>query len=189
VFPGNISLKNSAVIKQTLEKAVSLISTKQASALVTNPINKWALKKSCHFPFEGHTDFLASIDPEKRSSVMMLTNRDGFKVIPVTGHVPIKKISANLTPELLEPTLRILNESLKFDYQIQIPKILVTGVNPHAGETATLGFEEVDVIIPVIEKLKKEGFSLEGPVAADTSFTQEKRANFDAFVCMYHDQA
>ena len=82
-----------------------------------------------------------------------------------------------------------LNESLKNDFQIKNPKILITGINPHAGENSTIGFEEKDVITPIITKLKKNGLNLVGPVAADTAFTQQKRSLYDAFVCAYHDQA
>ena len=189
VNPGHISVQNSFMIPNSIKKAVSLIQGKKASALVTNPINKWAIKQSSNFQFEGHTDFLASLDKRNNYSVMMLTNNNGFRVVPVTIHIPIKKVSEKLTKELIETTIIILNESLKSDFKVESPKILVTGLNPHAGENSKMGYEEVDTIIPVIKKLTELGLNLVGPVAADTAFTSQKRTNFDAFVCMYHDQA
>ena len=189
VTPGKISIKNSSLIRRQIEQAVSLIKQNQASALVTNPINKFAIKKSSCFYFEGHTDFLASLDAPKKQSVMMLTNRNNFRVVPTTIHIPLKQVSKNLTPKLVETTVRTVYESLKNDYETKIPKILVTGLNPHAGEGTTIGFEEKDIINPVIDKLKKEGFRIVGPTSADTAFSESNRRYFDAFVCMYHDQA
>ncbi|MDG2474434.1 MAG: 4-hydroxythreonine-4-phosphate dehydrogenase PdxA [Paracoccaceae bacterium] len=189
VVPGNISLKNSAVVKQNIQKAVSLVKTKQALALVTNPINKWALKQNKNFLYEGHTDFLAYLDSENATSVMMLANRNGFRVIPVTVHIPIKQISSKLTPQLLKKTLNIVANSLRTDYEIENPKILITGMNPHAGENSTIGLEESTVIAPVIKNLQHPNFQLIGPVPADTAFTPKNRSKYDAFVCMYHDQA
>ena len=189
VTPGHISVQNSFMIPNSIKKAVSLVQGKKASALVTNPINKWAIKQSANFQYEGHTDFLASLDDISNHSVMMLANHNGFRVVPVTIHIPIKKVSGQLTQKLIENTIIILNESLKFDFKVESPKILVTGLNPHAGENSKMGYEEVDIIIPVIKKLTKLGLNLVGPVAADTAFTSQKRSTFDAFVCMYHDQA
>ena len=189
IISGKISLKNSAEVKHIIKRAVSIVLNNDASAIVTNPIDKWAVKQSGNFPYEGHTDFLASLCNEKTNSVMMLTNKDGFRVVPLTVHLPIKKVSTKITIRLLENTLGLVHNVLKSDYNIHVPKILVTGLNPHAGERSTMGYEENDVIKPVIVKLNKTGMSLVGPVSADTAFTGEKRARFDAFVCMYHDQA
>ena len=189
VNPGHITPQNSATIPESLRKAVLLIKNKQASALITNPINKWALKQSANFKYEGHTDFLASLDKKNSFSVMMLANSDGFRVVPVTIHIPINQVSGKLTPKLIENTIIILNESLKNDFKIKSPKILVTGLNPHAGENSAMGYEEIEIIKPSVFKLIRAGINLVGPVAADTGFTRNKRDQFDAFVCMYHDQA
>ena len=189
VTPGHISIQNSFMVPSIIKKAVSLIQDKKASALVTNPINKWAIKQNANFQYEGHTDFLALLDKKNNNSVMMLANSDGFRVIPVTIHIPIKRVSSQLTQKLIEDTIIILNESLKSDFNVKSPEILVTGLNPHAGENSAMGHEEVDTIIPVIKKLTKLGLNLVGPVAADTAFMGQKRSIFDAFVCMYHDQA
>ena len=189
VVPGQISYKNSSVIKKNIKDAAILVLKNQASALITSPINKWALKKASDFPFEGHTDYLASLDPGNPMSIMMLTNRQNFRVVPVTIHLPLKQVSSRLNSKLLEETIIILNKSLRKDYQIKNPSIVITGLNPHAGEQSTMGYEEIDIIIPVIKKMNKLGFNLTGPLSADTSFTKDKRLKYDAFVCMYHDQA
>ena len=189
VIPGQISLINSSVVKKTIKKAVMLVLKNQASAMVTNPINKWALKNASDFPFEGHTDYLASLDPLHPTSIMMLTNLQNFRVVPVTIHLPLKQVSSRLNKNLLENTIRILYKSLRQDYQIKNPSIVVTGLNPHAGENSTMGYEEIDIIVPVIKKLNKLGFNLTGPLSADIAFTEDKRLKYDAFVCMYHDQA
>jgi 4-hydroxythreonine-4-phosphate dehydrogenase len=189
VNPGHISGQNSATVPENIRKALSYVQTKQASALVTNPINKWALKQNAKFEFEGHTDFLASMDKNNKASIMMLANNDGFRVVPVTIHMPIKQVSKTLTQELIKSTILTLNEGLKFDFKIKHPKILVTGLNPHAGESTAMGFEEIDMIKPAMESLIRMGLNLVGPVAADTAFTEKNRSNFDTIVCMYHDQA
>ena len=189
VNPGHISGQNSATVPENIRKALSYVQNKQASALVTNPINKWALKQNAKFEFEGHTDYLASIDNNNKTSVMMLANNDGFRVVPVTIHMPIKQVSKTLTQELIKSTILTLNEGLKFDFKIRHPKILVTGLNPHAGESTAMGFEEIDTIKPAMESLIRMGLNLVGPVAADTAFTEKNRSNFDTIVCMYHDQA
>ena len=189
VNPGHISGQNSATVPVNIRKALSYVQNKQASALVTNPINKWALKQNAKFEFEGHTDYLASIDNNNKTSVMMLANNDGFRVVPVTIHMPIKQVSKTLTQELIKSTILTLNEGLKFDFKIKHPKILVTGLNPHAGESTAMGFEEIDTIKPAMESLIRMGLNLVGPVAADTAFTEKNRSNFDTIVCMYHDQA
>ena len=189
VNPGHISSQNSSTVPENIRKALSFVQNKQASALVTNPINKWALKQNAKFEFEGHTDFLASMDKNNKNSIMMLANSDGFRVVPITVHIPIKQISKALTQKLIESTILTLNESLKLDFKIKHPKILVTGLNPHAGESTAMGFEEIDIIKPAMESLIKKGLNLAGPVAADTAFTKKNRSGFDTIVCMYHDQA
>lgn len=189
IIPGKISSKNSSNVKEIIQKAVKLVFNNEALAVVTNPINKFALKKNNHFPYEGHTDFLASLENGDTSSVMMLMDHNGFRVVPTTVHIPIKQVSAKLTSKLLENTLITVEKSLRTDFFISAPKILVTGLNPHAGENSTMGYEENDIIKPVISKLRQAGLNLVGPVAADTAFTREKREVFDAFICMYHDQA
>ena len=189
ITPGHISSQNSSRIPENIRKAVSFVLNKQASAIVTNPINKSVLKRAAGFAFEGHTDFLVTLDNQVKSSVMMLASNKGFRVVPVTVHIPLKQVSKLLTSELIESTIRTLENSLRDDFRIKSPKILVTGLNPHAGENSTMGFEEIDVIIPVIQKLKKLGMNLFGPASADSAFSTRNRATYDAFVCMYHDQA
>ncbi len=189
VKPGEISSKNSAVVPKIIKRAVSFVNNNEALAIVTNPINKWALKQNRNFPYEGHTDFLASLDSLNNPSVMMLANNFGFKVVPVTVHIPVSEISTKLTKELLETTICIVNQSLKNDFNIKRPRIVILGLNPHAGENSTIGSEEKYIIQPAITKLKNAGLQLIGPLSADTAFTKERRQQYDVCVCMYHDQA
>ena len=189
ISPGEINLKNSPSVISNIDKAVKLIKNGLASALVTNPINKWALKKGAAFQFEGHTDYLSNLDNPKNPSVMMLTNKNGFRVVPITVHIPLKEVCKKLTAKLIEDTILTVEESLRTDFQIDYPKILVTGLNPHSGESSTIGTEEETLIRPVILKLLNQGVNVIGPVSADTAFVEKNRSQFDAFVCMYHDQA
>ena len=119
----------------------------------------------------------------------MLANSSGFRVVPVTIHIPINEVSKQLSYKLLKETILILNNSLKLDFKVKSPKIIVTGLNPHAGENSAMGSEEINIIIPVIRELTKKGLHLFGPLAADSAFTSKKRDGYDAFLCMYHDQA
>ena len=189
ISPGRISFKNSPSVISVIRRAVNLIHQGKASGLITCPINKWVLKRGADFQFPGHTEFLAKLDNKSGNVVMMLADNNSFRVIPTTIHIPLKHVPEMLTKELLSSTLKTLVKGLKIDCGIFKPKILVTGLNPHAGENSTLGKEEQATIVPVIDELKRNGYSITGPVSADTAFTSQNRSLYDAFVCMYHDQA
>ena len=190
VEPGVISFENQNSVLSAIVQGVKFLTEGSASALVTNPINKWALRKGTEFNFLGHTDFLEFLDNRKTSkSVMMLTNSDGFRVVPVTIHIPIKDVSKSLSSNLIEKTIVIVYENLKHILKVKKPKILVTGLNPHAGENTVIGDEEQNIIKPVIDNLKRAGYDLDGPFSADSAFTLANRTSYDCFVCMYHDQA
>lgn len=155
------------------------------SALVTGPLHKGIINDA-GIPFTGHTEFLAA-ESDTPQVVMMLVT-EGLRVALVTTHLPLNKISAAITPEVLEGNLRIVDRDLKKYFGIDAPRILVCGLNPHAGEDGHLGSEEQETIIPVLEKLRCEGLQLQGPLPADTAFIPPRIAASDVVVAMYHDQ-
>lgn len=185
--PGTPNRKQAATVIRSIELAVSFAQSGQACSVCTNPINKKALKDGADFPYPGHTEFLASLG-ENCDVVMMLAS-EALRVVPATIHIPINKVPAVLTPDLLETCLRVTNGALQRDFGIENPRIAVAGLNPHAGEGGTMGTEDDTIIRPVIERLKNKGMCLTGPLPADTMFHAKARKNYDAAVCMYHDQA
>ena len=151
------------------------------------PISKSILKNGANFPFPGHTEYLAHLDGTD-SYGMMLINKY-LRVVPATIHIPVKDITKYLNAELIEKTITTTHRELISRFAIPNPSIWVSGLNPHAGEDGTIGDEEQKFIIPIIEKLRSEGYNLIGPISADTMFYGKKRRKFDAAICMYHDQA
>jgi len=119
----------------------------------------------------------------------MMLACEALKVVPTTIHIPLADVPEALTPALLEDTLRITHAGLRRDFATSAPRIAVAGLNPHAGEGGNMGREEIDVITPVLDKLRAEGMQIDGPLSADTMFHPPARARYDAAVCMYHDQA
>ncbi|MGV8953494.1 MAG: 4-hydroxythreonine-4-phosphate dehydrogenase PdxA [Cypionkella sp.] len=170
-----------------IERAVSLVQDGQASAICTAPIHKKALKDGADFAFPGHTEFLAHLAGVDRV-VMMLACPD-LRVVPVTIHIALAQVPATLTQNLLEETLRITEAGLRRDFDLIAPRIAVAGLNPHAGEGGTMGRDEIEIIAPVIDRLRREGMAITGPSSADTMFHARARAGYDVAVCMYHDQA
>ena len=159
-----------------------------ASAIVTNPIHKKTMYDS-GFNYSGHTDFLASLSVKKKQPVMMLVG-ENLKTIPLTIHVPLKKVSKLITQELIIFTINIAKEYLISYFDIAKPRIIVTGLNPHAGEDGDIGIEEKNIIMPAINKaIDNRTFYLSGPVSADSAFSYNKRKEYDLAICMYHDQA
>jgi len=152
---------------------------------VTGPVHKAVINEG-GFSFSGHTEFLADYC-ESDLTVMMLAT-EGLRVALTTTHLPLAEVPGVITRELLEHILRILNEDLKTKFGISAPRILVCGLNPHAGEGGHLGREEIEVIEPVLALLRSEGMNLQGPLPADTLFTAKYLDNCDAVLSMYHDQ-
>ena len=186
--PGKLDPANSRYVLQMLDLACNLCLQKKVDAMVTGPVQKSIINEA-GFKFTGHTEYLA----EKSSSthiikpVMMLAT-NSLRVALATTHLPLKDVSQAITIESLSETLTILNNFLIQHAAIHKPKILVCGLNPHAGEGGNLGGEEINTIIPVIEKLKRQGLDLTGPLPADTLFTEKYLAHADAVLAMYHDQ-
>ena len=187
-IPGAPDLSHAASTIGWIEKAVAMVNSGDAAAIVTNPINKKVLVDGAGFAYPGHTEFLAALANRDRS-VMMLLGPD-LRVVPVTVHVSIKDVPALLTPHLLEETIRITANALRTDFGIAHPHLAIAGLNPHAGEGGLMGQEEIEVISPVMQALEKApDFTLSGPMSADTMFHADARKAFDAAICMYHDQA
>ncbi len=185
--PGKPEKSHAAEVIAVIARAVRLVVAGEVSAICTAPISKKALKDGAGFAFPGHTEYLASLAGVSR--VVMLLACPALRVVPVTIHIPLAEVSGALRPELLEETLRITDASLRRDFGIATPRIAVAGLNPHAGEGGTIGREEIEVIIPVLDRLRAEGMLLQGPLSADTMFHAAARAGYDVAVAMYHDQA
>lgn len=182
---GRPDVANVDYLLETLRTAVRGCLDKRFSALVTAPLHKGIINDA-GIPFTGHTEFLAQ-ESDTDQVVMMLTT-EGLRVALVTTHLPLVEISDAITPEVLERNLRIVNHDLQKYFGIDAPRILVCGLNPHAGEDGHLGTEEQRTIIPVIERLKEEGLHLNGPLPADTAFIPSRIEVADVVIAMYHDQ-
>ncbi len=184
---GAPSAVNAAGVVEAIARGVGLAMGGQAAGLVTCPINKAALKGGTDFPFPGHTEYLAHL--AGGVPVVMMLACDALRVVPVTIHIPLAAVPAALTPALLEEALRVTCAGLQRDFGIAAPRLAVAGLNPHAGESGTMGAEDAAVIAPVLDRLRAEGMALSGPLPADTMFHPAARARYDSAVCMYHDQA
>ncbi len=190
VVPGQLSLHNAAVVMQAIEQAVELCLSGQVSAMVTNPIQKETFYGS-GFKFQGHTDYLghlATSRGHKAHDVMMLV-AGNLRAVPITVHIPLADVSKQLTAHEIVEQAKIVADSLNRYFGVTSPRIAITGLNPHAGENGTMGNEEKTIIIPAIEQLRERGLMITGPLPADTAFHAEAREQYDAILCMYHDQA
>lgn len=183
---GKLDPANTEYVLETLRQATDGCLSGQFDALVTGPVHKGIINEA-GIPFTGHTEFLAARCGEDVHPVMMLAT-DKLRVALVTTHLPLSKISEAITAEKLERVCRILHADLVERFHIKTPRILVCGLNPHAGEDGHLGMEEIETISPVLEKLRDEGMKLTGPLPADTLFTHRNLKNADAVLAMYHDQ-
>ncbi len=185
---GNPDVNHFSFIKSSIIESVKICTNSIASGIVTNPINKYMMKQ-CGFNYEGHTDFLASLSKTKKNPVMMLVI-DELKTLPLTIHVPLAIVPKLITKEFILSKIKVAVKDLIKYFDVKNPRIIVTGLNPHAGENGNLGYEEMNIIKPALDELNKEkNFSLVGPVPADTAFSSSKRSTYDLAICMYHDQA
>jgi 4-hydroxythreonine-4-phosphate dehydrogenase len=185
--PGQPDPANAPAVVAVIRRAVGLVQSGAAGALCTAPIHKKALKDGAGFAFPGHTEFLAHLAGVDH--VVMMLACPGLRVVPATIHIPLAEVPSALTSELLEQTIRITQAGLQRDFAIPRPRLAVAGLNPHAGEGGTMGAEETTIIAPVLDRLRAEGFRLDGPLSADTMFHPAARARYDAAIAMYHDQA
>ncbi len=182
---GLADVANVEYLLETLRLAVRGCIDGRFAAMVTGPLHKGIINDA-GIPFSGHTEFLA--DESDTGQVVMMLATAGLRVALVTTHLPLLEISAAITSKTLEGNLRIVAHDLKRYFAIEAPRILVCGLNPHAGEDGHLGSEEQETIIPVMEKLRGEGLRLQGPLPADTAFIPARIAASDVIVAMYHDQ-
>ena len=187
---GKISTATAPQVIAAIDEAVALAMAGQASAIVTNPIQKEALY-AAGFRHQGHTDYLAHLSARHGKpvqEVMMLVAED-LRAIPVTVHIPLKDVPQALTGEAIMAQAHVTARDLRRYFGIARPRLAFTGLNPHAGENGTMGREEIDIIAPALKRLRDDGLTVIGPLPGDTAFHAEARANYDAILCMYHDQA
>ncbi len=168
-----------------LERSVSDLSKKYIDALVTAPIDKNNIQSE-DFKYAGHTDYLADMFHTK--DYLMLLVSGSLRIGVVTGHIPLQDVSASITQELIQSKLKVLHNSLIYDFGIRNPKIAVLGLNPHASDDGVIGNEEEKVIIPAIEKAQEKKMLVYGPYPADGLFASSNYQKFDAILAMYHDQ-
>lgn len=185
VFCGQLNPQNAPYVLELLSLSAALCGKGEFSALITAPVHK-ANINAAGIPFTGHTEFFAQFF--KVESVVMMLACEQMKVALVTTHLPLRLVPDAITSILIIKVIAQLNQSLINQFGIKKPRIKVAGLNPHAGESGYLGREEIEIITPALDILKKEGIDIQGPLPADTLFTQEHLKNCDAFVAMYHDQ-
>lgn len=183
--PGKLNSANSQYVLNTLTYATQGCLGGQFDAMVTAPVHKGIINDA-GIPFTGHTEFLAELT--NTPNVVMMLVGGGMRVALATIHISLREVPDAITRESLETNIRILHHDLVHRFNIPNPRIYVAGLNPHAGEAGYLGTEEIDTIIPTLEKLRIEGINLNGPLPADTMFSQKNLSNCDAFLAMYHDQ-
>ncbi len=182
---GVLNPDNAGYVLQTLDTAIQGCLDKTFDAMVTAPVHK-AVINDAGIPFTGHTEYLA--EKTRSAQVVMMLAAPGLRVALATTHLPLSEVPAAITRESLEAIIRCLYRDLQSHFHISTPRVLVAGLNPHAGEGGHLGHEDDSVIRPVIEQLSAEGMDLTGPLPADTLFTPPWLARADAVLSMYHDQ-
>ncbi|WP_439119619.1 4-hydroxythreonine-4-phosphate dehydrogenase PdxA [Marivita sp.] len=185
--PGQPQAEQAKGVVAVIERAVALAASGKVGGVCTLPIHKQALQEGAGFGFPGHTEFLAHLCDT--SDVVMMLAGPQLRVVPVTIHIPLSEVKLALTADLLETRIRITHTALVTQFGITQPRLAVAGLNPHAGEGGRMGREEIDVIAPVLERLRAEGMTIAGPLSADTMFHAAARTGYDAAICMYHDQA
>ena len=185
VIAGQCNIKNSQYVIDCLSASLQDAIKGKISGIVTAPINK-AIINDAGIKFSGHTEWLA--EKTKTENVVMMLATEKLRVALVTTHLALSQVSQAITPEKLKQSIAILHSDLISRFNIENPSILVTGLNPHAGEMGYLGQEEKEIIIPVLEELKNNGYKLKGPIPADTAFNSELLRETDAVLAMYHDQ-
>lgn len=185
VQAGQLDISNADYVLETLQLAAEGCLQGEFDALVTGPLQKSVINDA-GISFTGHTEYLA--DLSNTSRVVMMLATDTLRVALATTHLPLRDVSAQITRELLTEVLQILQQDLQSKFNIAHPRIIVCGLNPHAGEGGHLGTEEIEVIEPVLETLRNKGMNLIGPLPADTAFVPRHLEQADAVLAMYHDQ-
>jgi 4-hydroxythreonine-4-phosphate dehydrogenase len=184
---GQPSAANAPAVIAAIDRAVALVQHGEAAAVVTNPIHKHSLY-AAGFKAPGHTEYLAQLAGPGVRPVMMLACPT-LRVVPVTVHVSLRQAVDSLSADEIVANAEITARALVQDFGIAEPRLAVAGLNPHAGEDGSIGDEEKRIIAPAIERLRKQGISVIGPLPPDGMFHDEARVRYDAAICMYHDQA
>lgn len=185
VIAGQGDKKNARYVLDTLTAATDACMKKTCDGLVTGPVHKGLMNEGGVL-FSGHTEFLA--DHTGSEQVVMMLATEGLRVALATTHLPLKDVPAAITQVLLEKIITVLCRDLEYYFCTQAPKVFVCGLNPHAGDNGALGREEIEVIIPVLEKLRERSLFILGPYSADTIFSPAHLKTADVFLAMYHDQ-
>jgi 4-hydroxythreonine-4-phosphate dehydrogenase len=183
--PGELDPANAGFVLSTLDRAISGCLSGEFAAMVTAPVHKGVINDA-GIPFTGHTEYLAEKTGTER--VVMMLAGGGMRVALATTHLALRMVADAISQQSLTQVIRILQHDLIHRFAIAAPRILVAGLNPHAGEGGHMGREEIEVITPVLERLRAEGMNLIGPLPADTLFNPERLAQCDAVLAMYHDQ-
>ena len=185
--PGTPDPAQAQSVIDVIARGAGLVQSGQAVGLCTAPIHKQALQEGAGFAHPGHTEYLAHLAGVDRVVMMLASNR--LRVVPATIYIPLCEVPQALTGDLLEQVIRITHAALIRDFGVAAPRLAVAGLNPHAGEGGRMGVEEIEVIAPVLDRLRADGFDLRGPISADTMFHAAARDRYDAAIAMYHDQA
>ena len=188
--PGETSPLSGKVVMESIARAVSETLSGACRGMVTGPIHKAALY-TAGFRYPGHTEYIASLCANGGPApmpVMMMAHED-LRVVPLTIHVPLRDVPGLITPKLLRDTVKIVEHDLRTRFGVQEPRLAVTGLNPHAGESGSIGLEDRDIILPTIIDLQHNGSLVDGPTSADTVFYLPNWKKYDAVIAMYHDQA
>ncbi|HTV29288.1 MAG TPA: 4-hydroxythreonine-4-phosphate dehydrogenase PdxA [Xanthobacteraceae bacterium] len=189
--PGRPDRSSAPAAIASIRRAVDDVLSGSATAVVTNPVAKNVLYRS-GFAEPGHTEFLAKLVEEATGKALrpvMLLWSPELAVVPVTIHLPLKEIFKQLTTGLIVETGRIVARDFRSRFRLAHPRLVVAGLNPHAGEDGTLGEEDRAIVAPAVAQLAAEGIDVRGPLPADSLFHERARATYDAALCMYHDQA
>lgn len=184
-IPGQLNVANAPYVLACLDQAIDRCLTNELQGLVTGPLHKGIVNEA-GIPFTGHTEYLA--ERCQCSRVVMMLATEGLRVALVTTHIPLSQVAQAITRDTLEEIITITERDLRLQFAIDRPRILVCGLNPHAGEGGHLGREEIDIIEPVLDTLRSRGMDLVGPLPADTLFTPDNLSRANAVVAMYHDQ-
>jgi 4-hydroxythreonine-4-phosphate dehydrogenase len=182
--PGRLDPVNAPYVLETLRRAVDGCNAGRYAGMVTAPVHKGVINDA-GIHFTGHTEYLAA---RSGGEPVMMLACPGLRVALATTHLPLREVADAITPARLEQVIRVLERDLRQRFRIAQPRIPVCGLNPHAGEGGHLGREEIEVMIPVLERLRGEGLLLEGPLPADTLFSPARLEQADAVLAMYHDQ-
>ncbi|MEQ1769140.1 MAG: 4-hydroxythreonine-4-phosphate dehydrogenase PdxA [Devosia sp.] len=188
--PGDTSPLSGKVVIESIARAVHDTLQGDCRAIVTAPIHKAALY-TAGFKYPGHTEYLAALcnrHGEVPHAVMMLAH-GALRVVPLTIHVPLRDVPGLIKPQLIRDTALAIEHDLRTRFQIESPRIAVTGLNPHAGEGGAIGNEDHDIIYPAVQDLNHNGMLIDGPFAADSLFAEGRWRGYDAVLAMYHDQA